>query len=240
MSSNGSEGNTGLECTECGRHFSAKRSLRRHTLKKHCLDKPIFRRSLAMIDQSLGGGTKINLPDENLEVTTAVDENHVTNNEYWADEFGAMTRTFARHALDSEYTRDANGSPTCKSLVLEANRALKYDERYYSIIIDLIEMHLRNALQPYNGGAIDTPVWLKEITLTNILTSLINGQLHAERIESWSRLITYFGLATYAISKKPHYTESMTQMLAHLLYVTQHDRARMGGWPDFIKWSLTN
>ena len=146
-----------------------------------------------------------------------------------------MTRTFARHALDSEYTRDANGSPTCKSLVLEANRALKYDERYYSIVIDLIEMQLRNALQPYNGGAIDTPVWLKEITLTNILTSLINGQLQVERIESWSRLITYF-----AISKKPYYTQSMTQMFAHLLYVTQHNRARLGGWPDFIKWSLTN
>ena len=116
MSSNGSEGNTGLECTECGRHFSAKRSLRRHTLKKHCLDKPIFRRSLAMIDQSLGGGTKINLTDTNLKVT----------------------------------------------------------------------------------------------------------------------------LATYTISKKPHYTQSMTQILSHLVYVTQNDCAWLGGWPDFIKWSLTN
>ena len=103
-------------------------------------------------------------PTQASSLQPAADEKHDTNNENWADEFSAMTRTFARHAFNSEYTRDANGSPTCKSLVLEANRALKYDERYYSIVIDLIEMQLRNALQPYNGGAIDTPVWLKEIT----------------------------------------------------------------------------
>ena len=81
MSSNDSERNNGLECTKCGRHFSAKRSLRRHTLKKHCLDKPIFRQLLAIVDKSLGGGTKINLPDTNLEFTAAADEKHVTNNE---------------------------------------------------------------------------------------------------------------------------------------------------------------
>ena len=91
MSTNDNERNNGLECTECGRHFPPNRSSRRHILKKHCLDKPIFQRSLAMINGSLGGETKIDVTDTNLEFTAAAYGKHDTSNENWVNEFGAMT-----------------------------------------------------------------------------------------------------------------------------------------------------
>ena len=127
--------------------------------------------------------------------------------------------------------KNANLEERCSEMLyLAAREKLKFEEPIFNTLIASFQNQCRMVMQPRDV------FWMRSLQATNILTDIMDRELDYELVQpSWQNLFIYCTLAVRLVDLKPHYKNSVTQALCHLMYRSRQCIGGRSGWEEMVQ-----